>query len=66
MKLLTKAVVYHTGDIYWKPPAIYKGRIRLTFVASDVNSTQQITFCQMSVVPGKVLDTPSLAVLLCH
>ena len=28
VKLLTKAIVYHSGDILWQPPAIYKGRIR--------------------------------------
>ena len=33
VKLLTKAVVYYTGDIFWQPPAIYKGRINLTFAA---------------------------------
>ena len=27
VKLLTKAIVYHSGDILWQPPAIYKGRI---------------------------------------
>ena len=26
VKLLTKAIVYHSGDILWQPPAIYKGR----------------------------------------
>ena len=26
VKLLTKAIVYHSGDILWRPPAIYKGR----------------------------------------
>ena len=29
VKLLTKAVVYYTGDILWQPPAIYKGKIQI-------------------------------------
>ena len=54
LKLLTKAVVYYTGDIYWQPPAIYKGRINLTFAASDDIWPQQVTFCQISNFWDKV------------
>ena len=36
VKLLTKAIVYHSGDILWRPPAIYKGR-RIRNI--DLNST---------------------------
>ena len=54
VKLLTKAVVYYTGDIYWQPPAIYKGRINLTFAASADIWPQQVTFCQISNFWDKV------------
>ena len=54
VKLLTKAVVYYTGDIFWQPPAIYKGRIYLTFAASNAIWPQQITSCQISNFWGRV------------
>ena len=54
VKLLTKAVVYYTGDIYWQPPAIYKGRINLTFAALDDIWPQQVTFCQITKFWDKV------------
>ena len=29
VKLMTKAIVFHTGDIIWQPPAIYKETLLL-------------------------------------
>ena len=39
VKLLTKAIVYHSGDILWQPPAIYKGRITSGILLRDPHSS---------------------------
>ena len=41
VKLLTKAIVYHSGDILWQPPAIYKGRILSGILLKDLIHTER-------------------------